>query len=148
MSVIIGGDTGIAPATWTTAARPTSPSLGQQGYNTTLNSVEYYNGVAWFAVNSTSTAVTLNKPTGRITMNNAALAANTSVIFALSNSLIAATDTVSLSHNAAGGTANAYITECLTCGAGSVTIRVTNITGGSLSESLMINFAIIKGVTS
>ena len=38
---------------------------------------------------SKSTAVTLNKPTGKITMNNAALAANTTVQFNLNNNLIA-----------------------------------------------------------
>ena len=97
---------------------------------------------------SKSTAVTLNKPTGQITMNNAALGAGTSVIFALLNSLIAATDTVILSHSATAGTANAYVTQALTCGAGSVTIRVTNITAGSLSEAAIINFSIIKGATS
>lgn len=94
------------------------------------------------------TGVTLNKPTGQITMNNAALAGGASVIFALTNSLIAATDTVILSHSATAGTANAYVTQALTCGAGSVTIRVTNITAGSLSEAAIINFSIIKGATS
>lgn len=94
------------------------------------------------------TAVTLNKPTGQITMNNAALAGSASVIFALSNSLISATDTVIVSHSATAGTANAYVTQALTCGAGSVTIRVTNITAGSLSEAAIINFSIIKGATS
>ena len=97
---------------------------------------------------SKATAVTLNKPTGQITMNNAALAGSASVIFALSNSLISATDTVIVSHSATGGTANAYVTQALTCGAGSVTIRVTNITAGSLSEAAIINFSIIKGATS
>ena len=38
---------------------------------------------------SKSTAVTLNKPCGQITMNNAALAANTSVAFLFNNSLLA-----------------------------------------------------------
>lgn len=32
---------------WTTAERPTSPSLGQTGYNTTLSQYEVYNGTAW-----------------------------------------------------------------------------------------------------
>ena len=41
----------------TTAQRPASPAYGFTRYNTTLNSVEYYNGTAWFAITSTSTAV-------------------------------------------------------------------------------------------
>jgi hypothetical protein len=95
-----------------------------------------------------ATAVTLNKPTGVITMNNAALAAGASVVFALSNTLLAAVDTVIVGHNANGGTANAYTVQALTVGATSVSIRVTNITAGSLSEAVQINFAIIKGASA
>lgn len=97
---------------------------------------------------SKTTGVTLNKPTGQITMNSAALAANASVIFTLTNSLIANTDTLSVNHSSAGGTTSAYQIVPLTCAAGSATIRVTNITAGSLSEALVINFNVIKGATS
>jgi len=34
-------------AMWTTATRPTSPAIGQEGYNTTDNVREYWNGVIW-----------------------------------------------------------------------------------------------------
>lgn len=34
---------GLTNATWTTATRPSSPSTGQQGYNTTTNQIEVYN---------------------------------------------------------------------------------------------------------
>jgi hypothetical protein len=47
MPVNISGTNGITNATWTTATRPSAPSTGQQGYNTTLNLVEYYNGTSW-----------------------------------------------------------------------------------------------------
>lgn len=97
---------------------------------------------------SKTTAVTLNKPTGQITMNNAALAAATSVTFTLNNSLLTAQDTLIVNHSTTGGTSGAYLIEALTVGAGTVVIRVTNITGGSLSEAAVINFAIIKGITS
>ena len=91
-----------------------------------------------------STAVTLNKPTGRITMNNAALGAGASVNFSLTNSLVATTDLVIVNCSAN----SAYQVVCQSCGVGSATIRITNITGGSLSEAVGINFAIIKGATS
>ena len=52
MSVIIDGTTGIQPATWTTAGRPSSPVAGQQGYNTTLNSFEVYSGISWTQLTS------------------------------------------------------------------------------------------------
>lgn len=32
---------------WTTAARPSSPTEGQDGYNLTLHSREYHNGTTW-----------------------------------------------------------------------------------------------------
>ena len=50
MTVIIDGTYGISPAQWTTSGRPSSPALGQQGYNTTLNQTEVYSGLAWIAI--------------------------------------------------------------------------------------------------
>jgi hypothetical protein len=91
---------------------------------------------------SKSTAVTLNKPTGQITMNNAALAGNTTVSFVLNNTLIASIDTMSLSWN----TPNYNV--WVGCTGGSANVYVRNITAGSLSEAVVINFAIIKGATS
>ena len=52
-----------------------------------------------------STAVTLNKPAGRITMNNASLNTATNATFTLNNSFISANDTVVLSLS--GGQATA-----------------------------------------
>jgi hypothetical protein len=47
MPVVISGTNGITNATWTTAGRPSAPSTGQQGYNSTLGVMEFYNGSAW-----------------------------------------------------------------------------------------------------
>jgi hypothetical protein len=91
-----------------------------------------------------STAVTLNKPTGAITMNNAALAAGASVVFNVNNSVFAIADTVIVTPSANGN----YRLEPASSNTGVFSIRVTNVTGGSLSEALVINFAIIKGATS
>ncbi|NDG19358.1 MAG: hypothetical protein EB117_13950 [Betaproteobacteria bacterium] len=94
---------------------------------------------------SKSTAVTLNKSAGRITMNNAALASVTNVTFTLNNSLISANDILIL--NVSGGaTSGAY--NCWVSGlsAGSASITVRNISGGSLSEAVVINFALIHCV--
>jgi hypothetical protein len=92
---------------------------------------------------SKSTAVTLNKSAGQITMNNAALGATTNVAFTLNNSLISAKDVVIV--NVAGGTAATDSYNCWVSGhaAGSCTIVVRNITAGSLSEAVVLNFAII-----
>ncbi len=92
---------------------------------------------------SKSTAVTLNKSAGQITMNNAALGATTNVAFTLNNSLISAKDVVII--NVAGGTAATDSYNCWVSGhaAGSCTIVVRNITAGSLSEAVVLNFAVI-----
>lgn len=91
---------------------------------------------------SKSTGVTLNKSAGQITMNDAALANATNVSFTLTNSTITAKDIVVLSV-AAGATAGAY--NCWISGksTGSCTITLRNLSGGSLSEAVVINFAVI-----
>lgn len=91
---------------------------------------------------SKSTAVTLNKSAGQITMNNASLASVTNVTFTLNNSFISANDILILNVGS-GATAGAY--NCwvsgLSAGAASITLR--NISGGSLSEAVVINYALI-----
>jgi hypothetical protein len=89
-----------------------------------------------------STAVTLNKSAGQITMNGAALNATTNVTFTLNNSTISANDVIVLSV-ASGATAGAYNCWVSSKATGSCTITVRNITGGSLSEAIVINFAVI-----
>ena len=90
------------------------------------------------------TGVTLNKSAGRITMNNAALAGNTAVTFTLNNSLISANDTIIL--NISGGaTAAAYTTYVSSMTTGSAVLTLRNLTSGSLSEAVIVNFAIIHG---
>ena len=90
-----------------------------------------------------STGVTLNKSAGQITMNNATLNATTNVAFVLTNSLLSAKDVVIV--NVAGGTAATTSYNCWVSGhaAGSATIVLRNITAGSLSEAVVLNFAII-----
>ena len=93
---------------------------------------------------SKATAVTLNKKCGQITMNAAALAADTTVTFVLTNSTIAATDLLVLNH-VSGGTAGSYLLNAQAA-AGSASINVRNITAASLSEAIVISFAVIKAV--
>ena len=96
---------------------------------------------------SKATAVTLSKKCGQITMHNASLAADTTVTFTLTNvTHIAVTDLLVLNH-VSGGTAGAYLLNAQ-CQAGSAFINVRNITAGSLSEAIVIGFAVIKAVTA
>ena len=94
-----------------------------------------------------STGVTLDKRCGQITMNNAALAAAAEVSFTLTNSVIAATDVVMVSI-ASGATAGAYSVQCDATAAGSCRISVGNRSTGSLSEAIVLNFVVIKGVAA
>ena len=92
---------------------------------------------------SKSTAVTLNKSAGVITMNNASLATATNATFTLNNSLISANDTVILTISGGQTTPGSYNVFANSLAAGSVSITLRNISGGSLSEAVVINFALI-----
>jgi hypothetical protein len=92
---------------------------------------------------SKSTGVTLNSSMGQITMNNAALASVTNVTFTLTNSLLSGKDVLIL--NVTNGTAGAYNAWVSSMSAGTATITLRNISGGSLSEAVIINYAIIHG---
>ena len=98
-------------------------------------------------ITSKATGVTLNKACGTITMHNAALAAATIVSFTLTNSAIASTDVVVIQHDSAG-TLGAYTVSCNTMGAGSCNVTVRNATAGSLSQAIVLRFAVIKAVVS
>jgi hypothetical protein len=97
---------------------------------------------------SKSTTVTLNKTTGQITMNNAALAAGASVQFNFNNNTITATDTIIVNVNLSGVSVagNYSVRPCITSGVAQITLK--NESGGSLSEAVVLNFAVIKGATS
>lgn len=96
---------------------------------------------------SKSTGVTLDKICGAITMNNAALADATNVSFTVTNSTVAATDNIVVNH-ASAGTAGAYQVQANNIGAGSFQITVRNVSGGGLSEAIVISYQVHKGVTS
>lgn len=91
---------------------------------------------------SKTTGVTLNKICGRITTNNAALASTGIVSFVLTNSTIAATDVIVISH-ISGGTLGAY-TFNAAASTGSATLTIRNSTINSLSEALVLQFAVVK----
>ena len=91
---------------------------------------------------SKSTGVTLNKSAGQITMNNASLGATTNVTFTLTNSTLSAKDVLILNVSGAA-TSCAYNCFVSSMSAGSATVTLRNITGGALSEAVVLNFVII-----
>lgn len=92
---------------------------------------------------SKATGVTINKQCGAITLNAAALAANTTVNFTFTNSVIGANDLCLFNHESAG-TAGAYNFNSQ-CGVGSALVSVRNVTAGSLSEAIVVSFMVFKG---
>ncbi len=95
---------------------------------------------------SKATGVTLSKQCGFITMDSAALAASTTVSFTLTNTILQSTDALILNHSGTG-TAGAYTLNAQVVG-GSASISVRNVTLGSLSEAIVIQFIIISAAAS
>jgi hypothetical protein len=94
---------------------------------------------------SKSTAVTLNNPAGRITMDDASLNNNATVIFRMNNTTIKINDVVIL--NISGGVANVgdYLAYVADIGINYADIALANRKGGggSLSEAVKITFTVI-----
>jgi hypothetical protein len=103
-------------------------------------------GGAVTQLTSKSTGVTLSKQSGQITMDAAALAASTTVSFTLTNTIIQANDVLILNHVSAG-TAGAYTLNAQVS-AGTASINVRNVTLGSLSEAIVIQFIVINGAVT
>jgi hypothetical protein len=106
--------------------------------------IGYTSGGSVTQAGAKTNPVTLNRPTGTIIINNAALAANTSVFFNLNNNLIEANDLLLVTH-ISGGTVGAYNINAYTLGGGFIGgISIRNITASSLSESLTLQFMLFK----
>jgi hypothetical protein len=94
---------------------------------------------------SKSTPVTLNTPTGRITMDDASLGNNSTVVFRMTNSTIKTNDVLIL--NISGGVAGVgqYLAYVGDIGTGYADIALANRKGGggALSEAVKITFSTI-----
>jgi hypothetical protein len=139
------GSLSVSGATSTAAITSSSTILANGnsskiGYNTGAG------GTITQGAGAKTNSVTLNRPTGIIVTDNAALASATAVTFNLSNSVIEATDIVVVSH-ISGGTLGAY-NFAVAPAAGNANIVIRNITAGSLSEALTLRFIVIKSVNA
>jgi len=136
---VLGAATGTSLST---TGNQVITGTGKQGYATGA-------GGAVTQLTSKSTALvaaTIDKSCGQITMNNAALAASTTVTFTMPNTTIEAGDIIVMNH-ISGGTAGSYLLNAQSA-AGSATINVRNISLASLSEAIVIAFAVIKAVAA
>jgi hypothetical protein len=139
LKVAKAGDTMTGPLTTNSTILATGNS-SKIGYNTGAG------GTITQGAGAKTNSVTLNRPTGIIVTDSAALAANTAVTFNLSNSVIEATDIVVVSH-ISGGTLGSY-NFAVAPAAGNANIVIRNITAGSLSEALTLRFIVIKSVNA
>ena len=103
---------------------------------------------------SRTTGVTLNQACGEITLVAGTLAGHEADEFALTNSEIADSDVVivNIKSGAAAGTRKYYTVGVTSVSAGSCTISIGNNDNGALpaagTDTLVLSFAVIKGVTS
>ena len=109
--------------------------------------IGYVSGGAVTQATNKSTAVTLNTQGGQLTMNNAALADGAEVTFQVNNDKVAATDVIVVNHGSAG-TAGAYWLVVSAVAVGSFKVTVGNLSGGSLSQAIVLNYAVIKSAAS
>ena len=96
---------------------------------------------------SKATAVTINKPCGVITMHGAQLNDTVEVAFTVNNSLVAATDVIMV-NLVSGATSGKYLICVGAVAAGSFEITLSNDSGGNLTETPVVNFVLIKAVSS
>lgn len=118
-------------------------------YLTGAASILGYNIGAGGAVTQTTNkfaAVTLNRPSGQITMNNAALAAGATATFVLNNTLLTTAKNIFFTEVNATGSRRYSLDWNI--GNGYAYVHVTNETVESLSDAVVINFAVIGGATS
>ena len=97
---------------------------------------------------SKSTDVTLNKPTGQIIMNNAALAPGALVQFNLFNSLVSPTDNIELTLRQSSSVVPVFIELTWAVENGLVQIGIRNNHVVALGEAFVLNYSIIKGANS
>lgn len=92
---------------------------------------------------SRSTGVTLNTPTGQITTTASSLSAATIVTFTVTNSKVAAGDTIVLSKVSGDVDTHAWV-NAVAAGSFDVSLRNTHASNAD-STAFVLNFAVIKG---
>jgi hypothetical protein len=137
--VAISGNVGTAVGTSLTTSGSilVNGASGLIGYNTGA-------GGTVTQATSKTTDVTLNKPCGQVTMNNAALAAGATAVFGINNTTVALTDTAIVNHREA----QANYSVRGRCAAGQIVVAIKNETAGSLSDAVVVNFSVIKGASA
>ena len=136
---VLGAATGTSLST---TGNQVISGTGKQGYATGAGGVVTQGS----ASGKGTTLAAIDKSCGQITMDGAALAASTTVSFIMPNTTIEAGDIIVMNH-ISGGTLGAYTLNA-SCGGGTATIYVRNVTLASLSDAVVLRFAVIKVVSA
>lgn len=139
-ALIVGGGIGVAGNITSGGNVRVNYSKGGVGYATGAGSTVTQTG-------NKSEPVSLNNICGRITTASATLNTGAEVSFTFNNEEIDATDVV-IVNIASGATAGAYNVQVDAVATNSCRISISNLSSGNLSEALVLNYAVIKSVTS
>lgn len=114
------------------------------------NAIGYTTGAGGTVTQLTSktTPVTINTPTGEITMNNSSLAAGFANAFVVNNSTITATDSVVVNLEAGAAVFERYGVFAGNIQAGSFSIWLRNFSAVALAESVVVRYTIIRGANA
>jgi hypothetical protein len=120
-------------------------STGAITTNSTTSGIGYATGAGSTVTQATSRSqpVTINRLCGSITMVSAA-GQTTAVTFTVNNSTVAATDVIIVNQRSGTNTYDLLVTA-VAAGSFNITFRST---GGTATDAPVINFAVIKSVTS
>ena len=143
LSALLAAPPAIGSTTPAAGSFTTLKSTGTLGYGTGA-------GGTVTQATSKSTAVTLDKACGQITMNNALLAASDTVSFYVLSNKLAVADVVIVTgcNDGAVNPSNYFVYAASIVNGDRCLVSVKNITAGNLSEAVVLNFAILKGATS
>jgi hypothetical protein len=154
----VSDKTGTGKVVLDTSPVLTTPNVGAAvGSSILVNGsagVGYSTGAGGTVTQATnkSTGVHLDKICGQIVTTNANITNNLlgtgKVSFTLTNSTIAATDTVVVCIASGAANSSSYSIGVGAVASGSCDIYIVNVSAGTLGEALTINFSVIKSVAS
>jgi hypothetical protein len=130
-------------------ATASSLTVTNQIASTGTSGVGYGTGAGGIVTQSSNKGndVTLDKICGQIITSNSSLAAAAEITFRVKNSTIDANDVVIINQQSSTGFGSYYV-GAGRIDAGEFYVVISNLSTGSLSQALTLNFAVIKSVTA
>jgi hypothetical protein len=133
-NIINSGTNNIVDLTYTASGLRSISSTNGFGYGTGAGG-----SVTQGSSSGKATTVVLNKVCGKITTDNATLNSNAEIAFTVTNSTVLATDVIVV--NVDNGDYGIRATDISN---GSFILRLRNLSGGNLSQAVVIRFAIVR----